>query len=66
LLQRGADIGAASKDGQTAATLIDLKGYCVNETGKLELKPGHNVGQVQDVREEEDAVDLSQNPDYLW
>jgi len=46
LLERGADMEAVDEDGQSAAQLVDLKGYCVNEVGKLKSKTRSHVGQM--------------------
>jgi ankyrin repeat protein len=58
LLERGADMGAANEEIQSAAQLIDLNGYYINEAGKLELGTGYHAGQVQDICKDEDIVDL--------
>ncbi|KAH7095098.1 ankyrin repeat-containing domain protein [Paraphoma chrysanthemicola] len=58
LLERGANVAAFNRDGQSATQLIDLKGYHINNLGKLALKVGHHVRQTQDNREEENVVDL--------
>lgn len=59
LLERGADMSAANGDGQSAAKLIDIKGYYIDETGKLGLKAGHDAKEARDVSNEENVV-------YLW
>jgi hypothetical protein len=52
-------MSAANGDGQSAAKLIDMKGYYIDETGKLGLKAGHDAKEARDASNEENVV-------YLW
>jgi hypothetical protein len=49
-------MGAVNEYGDSAAQLIDRRGYVINEAGKLELKPGSHQRRVEDTRMMEDMV----------
>lgn len=56
LLERGADIRAVDEAGESASQLADVKGYHINEAGKLEKKQVPQSTQAQDISSEEDMV----------